>query len=111
MILIFYLFHFINSEFIKNYKYPSCKNCIHFIPHLIDNKICNEKSKCKLFGFKDIINDEIISELAFYCRNSANYCGAEGKYFEKNDNIELDLALLRLNNYIKNFKKKIIKKL
>ena len=38
MILIFYLFHFINSEFIKNYKYPSCRNCIHFIPHLIDNK-------------------------------------------------------------------------
>ena len=99
---IFYLFHCINSEFITNSKYPSCKNCIHFIPYLVDNKICNEKSKCKLFGFKDIINDEITNEYAFYCRNSINLCGKEGKYFENNDNIELDLLLLRLNNYIKN---------
>ena len=98
---IFYLFHFINSEFITNSKYPSCKNCIHFIPHLVDNKICNEKSKCKLFGFKDIINDEITHEFAFYCRNSINLCTKEAKYFENNNYIELNLALLRLNNYIK----------
>ena len=80
------LLYFVNSTFIINYNYPSCKNCIHFIPHLINNKICKEKSSCKLFGYKDIINDEISYEYAFICRNSDNFCGKEAKYFENNNN-------------------------
>jgi hypothetical protein len=44
---IFYLFHCINSEFITNSKYPSCKNCIYYKPDILHNDFTSQFNRCE----------------------------------------------------------------
>ena len=79
-------------KIIKNAENPSCCNCIHFIPYDNDYSL----SKCKKFGDKNIITDEITNYYASNCRTNEEKCGLSGKYFELNS---------KINIQINNFKK------
>lgn len=74
--ILFYLMCIPNK--IKNYNVPPCKNCINFM-----DSSSYEYGKCKLFGEKNIITDEVSNDFANSCRSSENKCGIEGKYFEE----------------------------
>ena len=70
-----------NKDFIQNKNVPICKKCIYIIKSdIFDNDLVF--SKCKLFGYKDIINGKIIYKFTSTCRDSEKYCGVNGKYYE-----------------------------
>jgi hypothetical protein len=48
-------------------------------------------SKCKKFGEKDIITDEITYDYADSCRKYENKCGNEGKYFEQDPDVDMKI--------------------
>jgi hypothetical protein len=66
---------------IKYMEYPVCKTCIHFLP---DENIqrCDEFSRCKLFGEKNVVTGEIKYKLANICRMYDDYCNITGRYHE-----------------------------
>jgi hypothetical protein len=89
---LFLLFSLLNSnKIIKNINVPSCKNCIHYKPKLLDQDFTSTFNKCEKFGEKDIITDKITYKFADSCRNDETKCGFEGKYFEEEKNIKLKL--------------------
>ena len=63
---------------IKNIDLPSCRNCIHFAPGSSVNY-----GRCKKFGVKDVITNEIDFNMASSCRNDENTCGIDGKHFQQ----------------------------
>ena len=77
-------------QIIKNLHIPSCKNCIHYKPkcNIYFTSFDNE---CTKFGTKDIISDKIIYYSPDICRNDNLKCGEEGKYFEKEPNLNLKM--------------------
>ena len=86
---LYLFFVFVNSEkFIKNIDVKPCRNCIYYNQH---SNI--ELSKCKKFGEKNIISNEIKYDYAEGCRNDELKCGKEGKYFEENDNIYMKIFI------------------
>jgi len=95
--LFFILLTTSNSEkMIKNILLPSCKNCIHYQPSLINLDYTASYNKCTKFGKKDIITDKIIYDYADSCRRDKDQCGEEGKYFEKDENLVLKVAAHRV---------------
>jgi len=68
-----------SSPIIKNSNIPACRNCIHYKPSFYNNE----------FSEKNIISDKIILESAESCRRDESKCGANGKYFEEEKNINL----------------------
>ncbi len=89
---LYLLFSLVNSnKIIKNINVPSCKNCIHYKPKLLDQDFTSTFNKCEKFGEKDIITDKITYKFADSCRNDETKCGFEGKYFEEEKNITLKI--------------------
>jgi len=86
----------INNKIIKNIDIPSCKNCVYFKPSYFDKDFSSSLTKCHKFGTKNIINDEINYDYADSCRNDNNKCGIEGKFFEKENNINLKILIHKL---------------
>ena len=86
-----------NSEkMIKNILLPSCKNCIHYQPSIINLDYTASYNTCGKFGRKNIITDKIIYDYAESCRKDKDQCGEEGKYFEKDENLVLKMAVHRV---------------
>jgi hypothetical protein len=82
-------------KIIRNSESPSCCNCIHFIPYNYDY---DSLGKCKCFGEKNIITDEIKNDYASICRSNEEKCGVSGKYFELNSKKNI-----QINNFKKNW--------
>lgn len=97
MKFIYLLLCFVNSEkIIKNININSCKNCVHFKPYLLDGDFTSKMSKCQNFGSKDIITNKITYDYADLCREDESKCGKEGKFFEKEENINLKILTHKL---------------
>lgn len=77
-------------QIIKNLHIPSCKNCIHYKPKF-NIYFTSFDNQCTKFGTKDIISDKIIYYSPDICRNDNLKCGEEGKYFEKEPNLNLKM--------------------
>jgi hypothetical protein len=75
--------HFVTK--IKNINLPNCINCVFFKKY---NGILNgasdieHKSICVKFGTKNLISGHVNYEPAIRCRNNAEMCGIDGKYFK-----------------------------
>ena len=90
-LLFFFLFSKSKSEpIIKNINIPSCRNCIHYKPKIIDD-FNGPFTKCENFGEKDIITNQITYRFADLCRNDESACGKEGKYFDEDKNIDMKI--------------------
>ena len=83
----------IGDTFIENIQYPPCITCKHFslyVPIGYDShnntKADVYESKCKKFGYMDIIRGDIKYESAFDARWNTNMCKIEGIYHEKKEN-------------------------
>jgi len=86
---LFFMFSLVNSEnFIKNINIPSCKTCIHYKPYSYKGDY-SSLSRCNKFGEKDIISDELKYDYTYSCRNDESKCGHLGKFYEKDENMEL----------------------
>jgi hypothetical protein len=84
----FLLTSLVNSEqIIRNVKIPACRNCIHYIPSIVNADFNAPYNKCAKFGDKNIITDKITYEDALYCRTDETKCGFDAKYFEMEPNI------------------------
>jgi hypothetical protein len=95
MNLFYFFFTIVNSEFIKNANINPCRNCIHYKPNYPTSL-----SKCNNFGVKNIIDNTINYEYAENCRTDESKCGLEGKYFEKDDFVDLKMIKNNImNNY------------
>ena len=91
MKILYLLFTLVYSDkMIRNVNIPACRNCIHFQPSKYDS-ISSGISKCANFGNKDIISDEVTMDYADLCRKDESKCGIEGKYFEKEPNLEFKM--------------------
>ena len=87
----FFLLSLVNSKVIINNKnIPVCRNCIHFKPNSV-SEFSSIFSKCNKFADKDLKTDEIIFNYADNCRSDENKCGKEGKYFEKEPNLQIKI--------------------
>jgi hypothetical protein len=87
-ILYFFLLSLVNSKvIINNNNIPVCRNCIHFKPSPV-SEFSSIISQCNKFADKDLKTDEIIFNYADNCRSDENKCGKEGKYFEKEPNLQ-----------------------
>ena len=73
---------------IKNAQFPSCKDCIHFIPDKYNLKYASQSSKCKQFGKKDVVTDKITYQYAYTCRVDESLCGTNGKHFKQDAYIQ-----------------------
>jgi len=90
MKIIYFLLSIVSSSpIIKNSNIPACRNCIHYKPSFYNNEFTSSYNDCKKFGEKNIISDKIILESAESCRRDESKCGANGKYFEEEKNINL----------------------
>ena len=79
------------KEFIQFMEYPSCNQCIHFMEYIPDDtkniprslSLCKNEhlSKCKKFGYKNIIYGNIVFETTIKCRNTPGMCNITGDYF------------------------------
>jgi hypothetical protein len=76
------------DKIIRNFYFPSCKNCVFYKPPSDTFSFTSTLSKCEKFGEKNILTDEIIYDYADSCRSDEAKCGKEGNYFEEEKNIE-----------------------
>ena len=97
MKILYLLFGVINSKkLITNIDLPSCRNCVHFNPSWTSMDFTSSLTKCNKFGNKNIITDEITYDYADLCRDNEEKCGKEGKYYEKDNNINLKIIKHKL---------------
>ena len=90
--ILFFSLYLVDSKQIRNNNVPSCRNCIHYKPQLLE-PFSSTYSKCDFFGSKDIITDYISYDYADLSRKDENKCGVEGKYFEQGEDIEIKIFL------------------
>lgn len=81
---------------IKNIDMPACRNCIHHVPRLYNFEYSSTLNKCKYFGKKDLLSNEITYDYAELCRSNEDKCGQEGKYFQEDSLVELKVLLFHL---------------
>ena len=87
----FFIMSTVNCErFIKNHNIPSCKNCIYYKPETYSD-FDSHINKCEKFGEKNIITDKIKIDYADMCRKDESKCGLNGKYFEKEKNVNIKM--------------------
>ena len=97
MKIIYFLLSIVSgSPIIKNNNIPACRNCIHYKPDFYSNEFTTTYNDCKKFGEKNIISDKIIFESVASCRRDESKCGANGKYFEEEKNINLKVLKHKL---------------
>jgi len=90
--ILYLLFSLVNGEpIIKNINIPSCRNCIYYKPANYNNDFTSSLNRCKQFGEKDIVTNEIKYDFADMCRQNEEKCGKKGKYFEEEKNIDLKI--------------------
>jgi hypothetical protein len=82
----------IHGAIIKNANTPSCRNCIHYNPSVYFD-YSSDLNRCKYFGTKNIITNEIHYEFASLCRDDEDKCGLSGKYFEQEVNVAFKIAM------------------
>ena len=58
---------------IRYSSFPLCKMCKHY-----------RKGNCKLYGFKNVENGNVLHDSASSCRSDKDMCGKEGKNYEYN---------------------------
>lgn len=81
-----------NSEnLIKNDNIPACRNCIYYKPNVLYGGFTSPFNRCRKFGEKNIITNEITYNYADDCRNNETKCGKEGRYFEEEKNIRMKI--------------------
>lgn len=91
MRIIYLLLSLVNCEkIIRNVNFPACKNCIYYKPSEY-NTFVSGLNKCEKFGDKNINTDEILYDYAESCRKDETKCGMEGKYFEKEKNMNMKI--------------------
>jgi hypothetical protein len=78
----------IGDTFIKNIQYPPCISCKYFqlyVPKELynDRNASLHQSKCKKFGYMDIISSEIRYEVVGKTRFDKNMCKIDGIYYTK----------------------------
>lgn len=98
----FLLFMCAPNKIIRNANVPSCKNCIYYKPY--NGDFSSPLSRCKKFGEKNIITDEIKNDFADLCRKNDEKCGFGGKYFYQEPNMNIK----KIKNKIINEKYTII---
>jgi hypothetical protein len=91
------------NSIIKNINTPACRNCIYYQPIISSDDFTSSLNKCKKFGSKDIITDEIKYDYADFCRKDENKCGIEGKYFIEEKNINLKILKHKLVSSLPGF--------
>lgn len=96
MKILYLLLTLIQSKIIKNLNIPSCKNCIHFMPKYYSSDYVSNSNTCNKFGDKNIITDEIEYDFINSCRKDENKCGNEGKFFEKDNYVQLKIFKYKL---------------
>jgi hypothetical protein len=79
----------IPNRIIRNIDFPSCKNCVYYLPSGLNNDFASSLNKCKNFGAKDVVTGEITYDYATTCRYNENLCGNSGKYYVKEPRIVL----------------------
>jgi len=84
------------NRIIRNIDFPSCKNCVYYVPSGLNNEFTSSLNKCKNFGTKNVVTGEITYYYATICRSDENLCGNSGKYHVK----EHRMALKRLKHTI-----------
>lgn len=90
--LLYFLISFARCEqTIRSMNIPSCKNCIHFKPNIIDDDYSSFTGRCRKFGEKDITTNKINYDFANYCRIDETKCGEKGKYYEKDNYVEIKI--------------------
>jgi hypothetical protein len=103
MKIIYLLLSLVNCEkIIRNLNIPACKNCIFYQPSQY-NTFSSNLNKCVKFGDKDITTDEISYDFVEFCRKDETKCGFEGKFFKKEQNINMKIAkhkILRATPYL-----------
>jgi hypothetical protein len=77
------------DKIIKNFHFPSCKNCVFYKPDPNTVNFISTLSKCEKFGEKNIVSDEITYDYADICRRDESKCGKEGVFFEEEKNVEI----------------------
>ena len=92
LVFIFLIDYVMGCKLIKNIDLLSCKHCRHFIP---DYYSSTSYSKCKMFGEKNIITDEINYDYANSCREDELKCGINAIYFERENQTILSLKTLK----------------
>lgn len=86
------------EKIIKNIN--SCRNCVYYKPYSFSGDYTSKLSNCQKFGSKDIITDKISYDYADLCRKDETKCGEQGKYFEKESNVELKILIYKMITYI-----------
>lgn len=76
-----------DNKIIKNIHVPSCKNCIHYNPSLLNRDFTSPYNECHKFGEKDIITDKITYGFAENARNDETKCGKGGIHFQEDPHI------------------------
>jgi hypothetical protein len=79
LLSLFSLFH--KKRFIENGEYPLCKNCVYYLPSLVDIFSYEKYGKCAKYGTKNVVSGYISYNYASYCRIYSDNCGKEGKDF------------------------------
>ena len=74
---------------IKNINIPSCRNCIHYKPNLLNLDFDSSLNKCSKYGEKNIVTNQIRYDYADLCRGNEDKCGKLAKGWEKETNIDL----------------------
>lgn len=69
----------VNSQFVKNLGFPSCSDCIYFVPSETYNP---NHAKCRKFGKQNVINGSIDLSFADINREYQHLCGPNATYKE-----------------------------
>lgn len=73
---------------LKDAKYPSCMNCVHYIEftndYPWDDIPTNKLKKCGKFSGKNKLTGETKNVFISVCREDKNKCGEQGRFFEPN---------------------------
>ena len=76
---------------IKDANYPSCRNCVYYKPSPFATDYGSLTSKCEKIGEKNILTGDIKYDYVSICRMNESKCGKEGKYFEKEPNLQIKI--------------------
>lgn len=84
--MIFCMFSLISGKkIIQKMQYPLCKNCIYYKSNGMD--FASEYGKCEKIGEQNIMTGHIQYDTVINTRNDQYKCGIEGKFFEKEPNL------------------------